>query len=246
MNSFMKLTWVGTKIFFREYISTFFVLVFPVLMLVIFGAMYGNQPTQFFNGHGAMDVSVPGYIVALVIGTAGFISLPIDLAAYRERGVLRRYRATPLSPGWVLGSQLMVTFLATLLGTLLLIGCGILVYHLKLPESPLPTLLGFIVACISTFATGFLIASLAPTASAARAIGMVIYYPMMFLSGGTFPREMMPETLKRIAYFFPMTYSLDLFKGLWFGNGWNLTALAVLAGLVLVCALVSMRVFRWE
>jgi ABC-2 type transport system permease protein len=246
MNSFMKLSWVGTKIFFREYISSFFVLVFPVLMLLIFGAMYGNQPAQVFNGRGAMDVSIPGYIVALVIGTAGFISLPIDLATYRERGILRRYRATPLRPGWVLGSQLVVTFLATLLGTLILIGCGILIYHLRLPEAMLLTLLGFVIACLSSFATGFLIASLAPTASAARAIGMVVYYPMMFLSGGTLPREFMPETLKRIANFFPMTYALDLFKGLWFGQGWNLTALAILAGVVVVCVLVAVRFFRWE
>jgi ABC-2 type transport system permease protein len=242
----MKLTWVDTKLFFRNYISAFFVLAFPLMMLVIFGGVYGNQPTAFFGGHGAMDVTIPGYIVALVIGTAGFISLPVELAVYRERGVLRRYRATPLPAGWVLASQMLVTLLATLLGTLILVGSGMALYHLRLPEAPLATFFGFVVACLSTFATGFLIASLAPTASAARAIGMVVYYPMMFLSGGTLPREVMPEALKAIANFFPLTYALDLFKGLWFDQGWNLTDLAVLAGVVLVCVLVSVRLFRWE
>lgn len=246
MNAFLKLTWVDTKIFFRKTVSAFFVLVFPVLMLLIFGGMYGNQAAQIFGGRGAMDVSIPGYIVALVIGTAGFISLPIDLAAYRENGVLRRYRATPLRPAWVLGSQLVVTLFATLLGTLLLVGLGVIIYHLRLPEAPLQTLLGFVIACMATFASGFVIASLAPTPSAARAIGMVVYYPMMFLSGGTLPREVMPETLKRISDFFPMTYSLNLFKDLWFGNGWNLQALVIVTGIAIVCVALAVRFFRWE
>ncbi|HEX7432821.1 MAG TPA: hypothetical protein VF326_04140, partial [Anaerolineaceae bacterium] len=61
----------------RDFISAFFVLAFPLMMLIMFGAMYGNDPSPLFNGKGTMDVTVPGYIVSLVIGTTGFLSLPI-------------------------------------------------------------------------------------------------------------------------------------------------------------------------
>jgi ABC-2 type transport system permease protein len=246
MNAFFKLTWMDTRLFLRNSVGAFFVLVFPVIMLVIFGAMYGNDPARIFDGLGAIDVSVPGYIVAMVIGTAGFLNLPIDLAAYRERGILRRYRATPLKPGWVLGSQTLVVLGAALVGTLIQIGLGYGVYHIRLPEAPLAVLLGFLLACLSTFATGFLIASLVRTPGTARAVGMAIYYPMMFLSGGTLPRELMPDTLKRIADFIPLTHAVSLFKDLWFGRVWSPVDVAVLVGVTLLCSFAAVRLFRWE
>jgi ABC-2 type transport system permease protein len=246
MTAFLKLTWTDTKLFMRNTIGAFFMLVFPVLMLFVFGAMYGNKPTPLFNGLGSVDVSVPGYIVSLVIGTAGFLNLPIELAIYRERGILRRYRATPLKPGRVLGSQMIVVLGSVLAGTLIQIGLGVGIYHMRLPEAPLAVLLGFVLISVSTFATGFLFASLVKTASTARALGMAIYYPMMFLCGGTLPRELMPDTLKRIADFLPLTHAVSLFKDLWFGHGWNLVDVAVLAGVGIVSALIAVRLFRWE
>ncbi len=246
MRTFFKLTYVDSKLFLRNFISAFFVFAFPVLMLLIFGAMYGNAPTPVFGGRGAMDVSVPGYVAALVIGTAGFLSLPIDVTVYRERGILRRYRATPVKPAMVLGSQLLVTLAATLLGTLLLGITGVIVFHLQLPANIPALVIGYLLACLSTFSTGLLLASLFKTASAVRAVGMAVYYPMMFLSGGTLPREVMPETLKRISDFIPLTYSVNLLKDLWFGNGWNLTAVIVLVGCAVVFIAASARLFRWE
>jgi ABC-2 type transport system permease protein len=246
MNAFLKLTWVDTRLFLRNTIGAFFILVFPILMLFVFGAMYGNKPTSLFNGLGSVDVSVPGYIVSLVIGTSGFLNLPIELAIYRERGILRRYRATPLKPGWVLGSQTVVILGSALVGTLIQIGLGVGVYHMHLPEAPFAVLLGFILISVSTFATGFLFASLVRTASTARSLGMAIYYPMMFLCGGTLPRELMPDTLKRIADFLPLTHAVSLFKDLWFGRGWNLVDVAILAGVGVVSAYIAVRLFRWE
>jgi ABC-2 type transport system permease protein len=193
-----------------------------------------------------VDVSVPGYIVSLVIGTAGFLNLPIELAIYRERGILRRFRATPIKPAWILGSQTVVILGTTLTGALLQIGLGVGMYNMHLPEAPFAVLLGFLLISVSTFATGFLFASLVKTAGNARALGMAIYYPMMFLCGGTLPREIMPDTLKRIADFLPLTHAVSLFKDLWFGRGWNLADAAILAGVGIVSAFIAVRLFRWE
>ena len=99
MKSLLKLTFIDLKLYLRNYIASFFTLVFPLLMLVLFGSIYGNQPLPMFGGHGTVDITVPGYIATLVIGTTAFLSLPVDLALQRQLGVLRRMRATPLRPG---------------------------------------------------------------------------------------------------------------------------------------------------
>lgn len=246
MSAFWKLAWVDSKMFLRNYVGAFFMFVFPGMMMALFGAMYGNQPTDFFGGFGAMDVTAPGYIAALVVGTAAFMNLPAELANYRQQGILRRYRATPMRPVWVLGSQMVVTFGAALLGTVILVGVGLALYHLRLPHHPLQVFLGFVVTCLTLFPVGFLLASLMHTASAARAVGMVLYYPMLFLSGGTLPREAMPAAIQRVGDFLPLTYAVNLLKDLWFDRGWNLPALGVMLVVMLVCVVVSVKFFRWE
>lgn len=246
MTAFLQMTWVDLKLFLRNYISTFFTLAFPVLMLLVFGAMYGNDPSPLFGGFGGMDVTVPGYIAALIIGTAGFMNLPLELASRREQGILRRFRATPLNPLVLLGAQMLVNLLTVVAGTLLLGLVGVIVFDLRLPESIPAVLLGMVFSCISLFSVSFLLASLLRTTAAARAVCMALFYPMMFLSGGTMPRELMPDILQRISDFLPLTYIVNLLKDLWFGRGWNLTALVVLSMMLLIGLLVSLKLFRWE
>ena len=94
MRGFRKLTLVNLKLYLREPIATFFTLAFPPLMVVLFGAMYGNDPTPMFGGYGSMDISMPGY-TAMILGTVGFLGVPITISGYRESGVLRRFQATP-------------------------------------------------------------------------------------------------------------------------------------------------------
>jgi len=90
MKGFGRLTLVNLKLYLREPISTFFTLAFPPLCVVLFGAMYGNEPTPLLGGHGSMDVSMPGY-TAMILGTVGLMGVPITISGYRETGVLRRF-----------------------------------------------------------------------------------------------------------------------------------------------------------
>ena len=97
MRAFTKYTWTEIKLFLREPIGAFFTLAFPLMMLFLFGTIYGNEPSPYFNGYGTVDVSVPAY-TSMIISTAGIMSLTITMSAYREKGILRRLRATPLRP----------------------------------------------------------------------------------------------------------------------------------------------------
>jgi ABC-2 type transport system permease protein len=77
---------------------------------------------------------------------------------------------------------------------------------------------------------------------------MVLLYPMLFLSGAGFPRELLPEGIRKISMFLPLTYVVNLLRGLWIGEAWSahLTEVAVLVGLLVVGVLISARTFRWE
>jgi len=241
MNSLLKLTLIDIKLYLRNVIAAFFTLVFPLLMLVLFGSIYGNQPEAIFGGHGSIDLTVPGYIATLIIGTTAFLSLPVDLALQRQLGVLRRMRATPLRAWTVLGSKLITNFIVTVL-----VFSGAILYHAALPADWGAVFLGILLSCASLFALGFALASVIRSANAVRAVSFIIFYPMMFFSGGTLPTQFLPEAVKSVASVMPMTYTVNLLHGLWFGNGWDMTAVLVLLGFMAAGVLIAVRFFRWE
>lgn len=245
MNAFLKMAWTEFKLTLREPIGTFFTLIFPLLLLVMFGSIYGNEPTEMFGGFGSVDVSVPGYI-GMIVGTVGMLSIPIALATYREQGILRRYRATPLKPSAVLWSQVVVHLGMTLLGTALLFVAALTFYNLRLPEGMLALVPAMLLSALSFFAVGFVLAGLVPTSRTATATGMALFYPMLFLSGAAIPRQVMPESVQRIAEFLPLTHVVILLEDLWFSGSWNLVSLAVVAGMLVVGVALSTRTFRWE
>jgi len=241
------MTWMETKLFLREPVGAFFTLVFPLMFLFLFGSIYGNVPQKEFNGQGTVDISVPAY-TAMIVATTGLVGLTITMAAYRENGILRRLRTTPINPLVVLMAQVIVLFMMTFLGMILLILAGKLVYHLRFEGNVLSVLAGFTLSSLSFFAIGFVLAGLMPTARTAQVVGMVILYPMLFLSGAGFPRELLPETIIKISRFLPLTYVVTLLRGLWIGETWSqhITDVLVLAGVLVVGVVVSIKTFRWD
>lgn len=245
MYAVRKMTWMEMKLKMREPVGTFFTLVFPLLLLFLFGTIYGNEPTPFLGGRGNVDNSVPGYI-AMIIGTIALIGLPVTLAEYREQGILRRLQASPLSSTAVLGAQVSVNVVMVLWGAVFVVVSGLVVYGLTLPSAPVAVILAIILSCISFFSVGFLLAGLLPTANAAQAVGMALYFPMLFLSGAGLPQEILPEGLVRFSQILPLTHVVNLLKGLWFGEGWDITAVVVLLAMCAAAAVLSAKTFRWE
>jgi ABC-2 type transport system permease protein len=170
------------------------------------------------------------------------------MAAYRENGVLRRLRTTPVSPLVVLAAQVVVVFCMTLLGMLLLVAAGKLVYHVRFEGNAFSVLGGFVLCSLSFFGMGFILAGLMPTARTAQIVGLVLLYPMMFLSGAGFPRELLPEAIKKVAAFLPLTYVVNLLRGLWVGEAWSnhLLDVGVLAAMLILGVVISVKTFRWE
>ncbi|HSL34383.1 MAG TPA: ABC transporter permease [Candidatus Limnocylindrales bacterium] len=240
-------TWTQTKLYLREPIATFFTIFFAPLFLVLFGLIYGNEPSEFFGGLGSMDVTVPAYL-GIIIVTVGLIGLPIQTSVNRELGILRRYRVTPLRPLTYIAADVISYWAMAAVGMLLLVVVGKIAYDIRFEGDILSVMAGFTLATLSFLSMGFVLASISPTARVAQTVGMVLSYPMMFLSGATIPYELLPSTVQRIADFLPLTYVVRLMRGLWFGRPWSELGLevAVLAAILIVCSLISARFFRWE
>ena len=247
MRGFLKLAWVEIKLYLRQPEAFFFTLVFPLLLLFLFGGIYGNKPNPFFGGRGTVDVSTPAYM-AMIIGSTGLLSIAVVVSGYREKGILRRYRATPLRPAAVIAAQIIVHFAMTLVGAGLLIVAAKIVFNLRFSGRAGSVFLAFTLSCLSFFAAGFLLASLARTSRAANILGLVIFFPNLFLSGATFPKEMFPPVVRTINKALPMTHVVTLLQGLWFGNPWSrhLVEVGVLIGILIVGVFISAKFFRWE
>ncbi len=247
MRGLGKLTLYNLKLYLREPMASFFTLLYAPMMLVLFGSIYGNEPSPMFGGRGTVDVSVPAYI-ALVIVTVGLISIPIGTASRRETGVLRRFRATPLRPLTYLVADVAVYFAVTALGVLLLVATGKIGFHLKFQGNVLSVALGFILGMSAFTALGYVVAGLSPSGRAAQAIGMFVAFPFMFLSGATVPLEALPAGVRSVAQFIPLTHVVTLLRGLWTGGSWGSFGkeIAVLVGVLVVGVAVSAQTFRWE
>jgi ABC-2 type transport system permease protein len=247
MRGLINLMLIEFKLFLREPEAFFFTLIFPLIMLFVFGSIYGNTPTEYFGGRGMVDVSVPAYM-GLIVAITGLMGIPISVATDREKRVLRRLRATPVRPQTILTAWVVVYLAVTLVGALLLIVAGKLVYGLRFEGNALNVFLAFTLSTLAFLAVGFVIASLAPTGRTANIVGMVLFFPMIFFSGATIPWQELPEGVRTVGYALPLTHVVQLLQGLWFAEAWSdhLVKVAVLIVTLIIGVVISARTFRWE
>ncbi len=247
MKSLLKMSWMEAKLFLREPASAFFTLVFPLMYLFLYGAISGNEPTPMYNGQRTIEVAIPS-LTAVIITMAGLMSNTMTMATYREKGILRRLQTTPVSPLIVLVAQVLVIFAMTSLGMLLLIAAGKLVYHVHFAGNAFSVLGGFVLSSLSFFGIGFILAGVMPTVRSAWAVAMVLVYPMLLLSGAFFSVEILPAAVQKVSAFIPLTYVVNLLRGLWAGEPWgqHLLDVGVLTGMLVVGVVASAKTFRWE
>jgi len=244
-----KMTWLEVKLLLREPITLVFTFAFPLLVLVVLGQVFGNVPDpeqpEVFRGVGPMDYYLPGYI-GLTIAATGLIALPVHLASYRERGVLKRFRASGISAGLVVAAQATVAALASVVGAVVLTILGFLAYDVHTPASPAGVLMGFVASLLCFGAIGVLLGAVLPSARAAQGVGLMLFFAMMFLSGTDGPREILGDVMRGIGEAFPLTHSFIVMQDPWIGFGTNLGRLAIVLGIAVAAGLAAVRAFRWE
>jgi ABC-2 type transport system permease protein len=243
-----KLTWLEVKIFVREPLGVIGTVGLPVLIFVVFGQVLGS-PARRASAVVPRVISVDLPILAsLLITTSTVLSLVAIIAIYREGGILRRLRATPLRPYTILTAHVLVKVLFTAVTLAAMLLAGRRYYSVDAGVPLVSFTLALLFSTVSILSLGFLIASIVPTARFAQPIGTLIFYPMLGVSGLFVPVASLPPMLQAIARALPLTYAVSLLRGIWHGEGWSAHVgdVTVLSVMFLTFTAVSAKVFRWE
>jgi ABC-2 type transport system permease protein len=219
-------------------------LALPLLLLSLNGSQ-GNDPDPLLGGAGAIDVLVAGYLV-YVMATSSIMSLAETLADYRDRGILRRMRVSPLRPWQVLGSHALTHLAMSLLGSALVVGLGLAAFDLRLPADVAAALLAVLVSALAVLSIGFLLGAVLPTVRTTQAVAAALYFPSIFISGALFPREMLPDLAQDLSDVLPLTYAVTAIREAWSGGTLDAGALAVLATTTALATSAGVRWFRWD
>jgi ABC-2 type transport system permease protein len=242
-----RLTWLEVKIFVREPLGVIGTIGVPVLVFIVLARMVGSRVRTVPDVPRFVSADLPIF-ASLLIAMSAVLSLVTIVAIYREGGILKRLRATPLRGPTILAAHVLVKLLTTAVTLVLMILAGRGYYPLD-PQVPIASFALALLFCTgAVISLGFLIASVVPTARFAQPIGTVIIYPMLGLSGLFAPVESFPAGLQAVARVLPLTYAVSLLRGIWHGEGWlsHVGDVAVLAIMFAVCIALSARVFRWE
>lgn len=247
MKGLLKLSWIETKIFLREPMGVIGSLVIPVLLFVFVGRALRLTPrgTPIPVSRLPFNIAI---LTATLIALGAVQSLVAIMAIYREGGILKRLRATPLSPITILGSHVVVKLGFTLLALVLMILAGRRVLPGAMPVSPVSFIAAVLVGTTSILSLGFVMASLVRSARFAQALGAALTYVMLALSGVFFSVDRLPRWLQLVAYALPTTHAVSLMRAIWGGAAWStqLTTLGALALIFAACIAFSARWFRWE
>jgi len=243
---FWKLTWLETKIFTREPMGFVGTLLMPLVVFIVLGRALGaSKPVATPT----IDLPFnPAILAAILIALSAVQSLVAIISIYREGGILKRLRSTPLSPVTIMGAQVVVKLVFTVLSLSLLVLAGRRLFPGVMQVNVFSFTAAVLLGTFSILSLGFVLASLVPTARFAQPIGAIVLYPMLALSGLFYPIERFPPALRDLAYVFPTTHAVALLNGVWDGSGWEAHWVNVVALLVLfvVYTALSTRVFRWE
>jgi ABC-2 type transport system permease protein len=230
--------------FWRNPQSAIFTFVFPVVFVIIMGALFGGvTKSSYFGGLSALQYYVPTIAVLSVLGSC-YGQLAVALAARRQNGILKRVRATPL-PAWAyFGGLLAHCVLVSVIDIALIVGVGRL-YGVPLPSHWLAIMLTLLLGAVTFCALGVAVASVISNAEAAPAVAQLVLFPLLFVSGTYLPIH--SALLNRISGWLPVRPFNEALTGplaRHAGADWrHLAVLAVWGG---VGAIVAVRRFRWE
>lgn len=245
MRRFAVIWKMELRLFTRDFFGFFFTLVFPVLMLLLFGGIYGNAPIYDGADVRMMDVSVPAYAV-MVMGVTGLMSLPLTLSGYKEKKIYKRFDATPVGKKSIMSAQVLANLVMTLVGISILLIAGKLLYDIRMNGDFLSICVSVLFSIAAMFSMGFLFTALGRDLKSTSLISYLFYFIMLFLSGATMPDMLFPDSIKKISNLLPMTYAVDLMQGIFAGDslGLHKTELLILGSVAVICTAVGSVLYR--
>jgi ABC-2 type transport system permease protein len=246
MQGLLRLTWLEIKIFLREPLGAIGTIGMPLLIYLVLGNLFSRgRPVP--DSIPFMYYGIPT-LAAVMIAINAVLSLVTIIAIYREGGILKRLRATPLRPATILVAHVLVKLLFTAITMLLVVLAGKRYFPVDLHVPLVSFTLALLLATWSILAMGFVIASAISTARFAQPVAALVFYPMLALSGLFYPIARLPAAPRAIARFMPLTYVVSLLEGILKGEAWSahVTDVGALVLVFALCVAVSGKIFRWE
>ena len=236
---------IGTelRLVLREPLVLAFVFAFPVVTVLVIAGSFAAEDAPDFFGVEPAQWYVASYL-AVVIAAIGLVMVPVHVASYRERGVLRRFAAAGF-PRWSFAvASIIVGVVLTVVASAVMLAVAAPLYGLPPVERPLWTVAGGLAGAVAFTSIGLLIGSLVPTARAAQAVGLLAFFPSFLLGGGGPPPDVMGDGLRRMADFLPLTHVTEAVRDPWLGLGTGAADLAVVLAVLVVSALGWWRAVR--
>lgn len=224
----------------RDPLTLTFVFAFPVLTMLIIGGAFGTKPDPAFAGTDPSHWYVASYFT-VVIAAMGLVMLPVHLAAYRERGVLRRFAAGGF-PRWSFAlSQLATGFVAVLAAAAILLAVAAPVYGVPSPHDLGRVVAASLLGTLAFTSIGVFLGTVLPSARAAQAIGLLIFFPSFLLGSGGPPPKVMASGLRTAAGYLPLTWLTNSIRAPWLGLGSATGSLAMVAIVAVAATVVATR-----
>lgn len=242
LGSVLALTGAELRLVLREPLVLAFVFAFPIVTVLVIAGSFADGDDGF-PGVDPSDWYVASYL-AVVIAAIGLVMVPVHLAAYRERGVLRRFAAAGF-PRWSFAlAQLVVGVLLTLVASAVLLAFAAPVYGLPPVEDPVTVAAGLLLGALAFTAIGLLLGSLVPNARAAQGLGLLAFFPSFLLGGGGPPPAVMSDGMRTVSDLLPLTHVTDAIREPWLGTAAGLDHLLVVAALLAVALVGCARSVR--
>jgi ABC-2 type transport system permease protein len=187
-----------TRLLTRDWTVLVFAFVFPAFVMLVLAGVFGNQPDEGYGMQRPDDYYVAASIGIPVIALA-LVGLPVALASYRERGILRRFEAFGISTARVVVAQAAVTCGLVVVGAAVVLAVAAPTYGIPHVVHPWQTLIGFAAGTLTLVSIGVAIGLAAPTARAAQAAGLLAFFPLYLLGGGGPPKGVMTDAMRAIS-----------------------------------------------
>ena len=253
---------IGTELLLalREPGAMFMSIILPLAVFLALGFSVGviEIPVERDDGSADLfhvrDVLLAGNI-AWVTAAFGIISLPQTLVEFRQHGIFRRYRVTPMPPLLLIIAPLAVGAAIVVVSLALMLVVGWLVFDIRFGGNAALVALTVLLSYVAFAAFGTAVTARIRSTRTGLGLGLVLFAPMLVLSGAFGPRQAFPEALQLVGDWLPLTHAYDLLTFLWLGATWETettigvpvwVSFAYLGAIGAVCVVASVRFFRWD
>lgn len=218
----------------------------PVGVLLLIAVVAGSQSA------GGADYSFlqSAFASLLTVGicATAFMGLPLTIADYRDKKILKHFFATPIRPLMILSVQVVIGMLTAFFSAALVSLLAVFGFGYRMEGNPFLFMGAFLLVMLSMYSIGMILASLCKTVKIANVVTTFVYFPMLFLSGATIPFELFPDAVQKVCNVLPLTHGIKLLKAVslntWSEEIWISVALLIV--FAVVGCIISVVSFKWD